>query len=210
MEVSKPSEVNQLYKDSAEWYSKMMDREIQLPIYKRVLTQLNNLTSKISGPLIDTSCGSGHMLCYFHQTFDSVRELIGIDLSESMLTYARLNLNGIAQVEQGDMRDLSLFDGDSVAGLISFFALHHLNEKDIQLALTEWHRILKDDGCLLIGTWEGEGPIDYGDDSEIIAQRYTRSQIINWVTSADFKIKDCFVEAVDGMPMEAIYLIAIK
>lgn len=52
-----------------------------------------------------------------------------------------------------------------------FFALHHLDDEGVQVAFGEWHRILGPGGQVVVATWEGNGVIDYGDESDIVALR---------------------------------------
>ena len=155
MQVSNLNEVQQMYNESAENYAGMMDAEMQSPIYATMLGQLAVSLDGIDGPVIDTSCGSGHMLAMYQQQFDADRLLIGSDLSAEMVRISQQRLGDGATVKQADMCNLSFLESKSVAGLISFFAIHHLDADGIKQALQEWQRVLKPDGQLLLAAWEG-------------------------------------------------------
>ena len=181
MKTSSQKKVLKLYADSADSYNKMMDNEINLPVYSNILSRLAEKISEIHGAVIDTSCGSGHMLHRYHERYDPERSLIGIDLSPSMVALASNKLGSNADIYVGDMRDLSRISSESSAAVISFFAIHHLNPKEISVAFKESYRALRPQGQLSIATWEGNGPIDYGDESDVVALRYSKKEVAAWV-----------------------------
>ncbi len=184
----------------------MMDSEIDLPIYADTLERLAGRIADLSGPVIDTSCGSGHMLSRYHARYDPQRPLIGIDLSPGMIEIARSRLVTNAELITGDTRDLGTIEPHSAAAVLSFFAIHHIEPPGIAAALREWHRVLEPGGQLVIAAWEGTGPIGYGDQSDVVALRYRDKEIVAWAESTDFTVERCIVEPVEGMPMQAVYL----
>lgn len=188
----------------------MMDSEIELPIYSEVLGRLKDDISAIPGPVVDTSCGSGHMLARFHEHFDSERPLKGIDLSPQMVALAGERLGTFAKTAEGDMRDLHFVASGSCAAVISFFAIHHLDPDDVRLAMSEWYRVLSPGGRLLMAAWEGEGAIDYGDTSDVVALRYRQGDLADWADRTGFMVSRSAVAPVDEMPMDAVYLEASK
>ena len=125
MKTSSIAEIRELYEDSADSYSKMMDSEIELPIYADTLGRLAERIAEIPGPVIDTSCGSGHMLSRYHDCYDSGRSLLGIDLSPGMVAIASTRLGSHAEILTGDMCDLGTVETDSSSAVLSFFAIHH-------------------------------------------------------------------------------------
>ena len=203
-------EVRELYESSAEWYNGIMDEEIELPIYAELLSGLAARLVNRPGPLLDTSCGTGHMLLKYHQEFDSERQLLGVDLSPHMVEIATKRLGACGTAMVGDMRDLSGVESGSVAALLSFFALHHLDPEEIPATLQEWARALQPGGVFLLATWEGEGAIDYGEESDLVALRYTEEEVLKWVKNAGFRADASTIRPVEGMPMDAIYLEATR
>ncbi len=210
MKISSNKEVRELYEDSADTYNKMIDNEIDLPVYSDLFGRLFKKISELTGAVIDTSCGSGHMLYRYCEKYDPQRPLIGIDLSPSMVALASQKLGSNAIVYEGDMRDLSRISPGSVAAVISFYAMHHLDSKGIDLAFKEWFRTLCLGGQLFIATWEGKGPIDYGGESDVVALRYSKEEVATWATNSGFRIDRLVVETVEEIPMEVIYLEATK
>lgn len=210
MDTSSIEEVRALYEETADSYSKMMDTEINLPIYSDILSRLSKRISNFPGPVVDTSCGSGHMLYRYHTRYDPHRSLVGIDLSGRMVENTSNKLGKNAKTIIADMRDLSMISTGSSAAVLSFFALHHLNPDNALKAFKEWHRILCVQGQLVVAVWEGSGPIDYGDETDIVAIRYTKDEVISWATDSGFVIDRCTVESVEEMSMKALYLEATK
>ena len=149
------------------------------------------------------------MLQLYRDHYDLQRELIGIDLSPRMVEITRERLDFRLKVFTGDMRDLSGILSQSAA-VISFFAIHHLNPEDVLAAFKEWNQILFTGGQLVLAAWEGTGSIDYGEDTDIVALRYTKDNVTTLINEAGFAINQCIVEPVEEMKMEAIYLEATK
>jgi ubiquinone/menaquinone biosynthesis C-methylase UbiE len=188
----------------------MMDKEIELPIYKELLGRLHNNIANIQGTLVDTSCGSGHMLAMFRSQYDPNRSLVGIDLSPRMVALSSEILGKDSLVKVGDMRSLTEIDSGSAAAVISFFAIHHLDSDGVHMALQEWKRVLVQGGYLIVAAWEGTGPIDYGEESDIVALRYTGNELTQIAVQAGLTVTQCNVKPVDGFQMDAVHLECIR
>lgn len=210
MKPSSKDEVRRMYEETADSYAEMMDSEIDLPLYSVILERLRERIETLAGPLIDTACGSGHMLSMYHDKYDQHRELVGIDLSPRMVAIASERLGTSARIMAGDMRELMGVDGGSASAVMNYFALHHLDPVGLREALREWHRVLRPGGQLFLATWEGSGAIDYGDESNIVALRYSRDELYTAVQEAGYTVSRCVVEPVEEMEMEAIYLEGAK
>ena len=210
MKPSDAERVREMYDDTAESYAEMMDSEIDLPMYADILGRLQSRIAGRPGLVVDTSCGSGHMLAMYHERFDQSRRLMGLDLSPRMVAIAAERLGRNARIVVGDMREIPGVETDTAVAILNYFALHHLDPKGAGEALKEWHRVLRPGGEIFLATWEGSGVIDYGDASDIIALRYRSDELEQWVREAGFEVTRCVVEPVEEMPMEAIYLEAVK
>jgi ubiquinone/menaquinone biosynthesis C-methylase UbiE len=210
MRPSTKDAVRTMYDETADSYAQMMDGEIGLPVYADVLGRLRDRISKIPGAVVDTSCGSGHMLAMYHEDYDQERPLVGVDLSPRMVSIAEKKLGSVARVVVGDMRALASVGSDSSSAVVNFFALHHLDSADVKAAFLEWFRVLVPGGQLVVATWEGSGTIDYGDSADIVALRYRADEMATWAKAAGFAITRCAVEPVEDFPMDAIYLEGFK
>ncbi len=210
MPLSSRNEVRAFYDDSADGYNDMMDEEIKLPLYDVVLSGLADRISSLEGPVLDSSCGSGHMLEMLRKKYTHRRQLLGLDLSPEMVSIARERLGDAASISQGDMCDLAEISDDACAAVISFFSLHHIGAAELADCFTEWNRVLVLRGQLVIAAWEGEGTIDYGDQSDILTQRYKESELMDALKAANFQIESHSVQPVEGFEMDAVHVIASK
>ena len=80
--------------------------------------------------------------------------MFGIDLSPRMIDWARKRSPAI-EFRVGDMRALELPDG-ALVGLVAFYALIHIDERDMAATLRELRRVLAPGGLLLIAFHVGE------------------------------------------------------
>src|SRR5436305_944289 len=85
---------------------------------------------KDRGLTLDLGCGPGHSARYLRE---QGVEVLGIDLSPEMVREAR-RLNPGIELRVGDMRALDLPDA-SLAGVVSFYSLIHLEDPEIAPAL---------------------------------------------------------------------------
>ena len=210
MLLSSRDEVRAFYEEAADGYNQMMDEEIKLPLYTEVLSGLAGRIRSVDGPVLDTSCGSGHMLEKLRDEYIHGRQLLGVDLSPKMVAIARARLGDAAAISEADMRNLSHLPDHLCAALISFFSLHHIDAGDLACCFAEWHRVLVPGGQLIVATWEGEGAIDYGNQADIFARRYTESELGEAVEGAGFQIDSRSVIPVEGFEMDALYIAATK
>ncbi len=66
-----------MYEDTADSYAQMMDAEIDLPVYSDVLGRLRDRIADKPRAVVDTVCGSGHLLSKYHERFEPNRPLLG-------------------------------------------------------------------------------------------------------------------------------------
>ena len=209
-ETSSVDAVRAMYDAEAESYSRMMDSEMERPMYADMLGRLKTRIEGLTGSIVDAPCGSGHLLSMYHEEYDKERALYGIDLSPSMVAIAAERLGPAAEIEVGDIRKLGTVLSNSAAAVVCHFALHHLNIGEVKEALAEWNRVLQMGGQLVIGAWEGEGAIDYGEDSDIVAINHGADTLTAMIRESGFSISRNVVEMDDEMMMNAIYIDATR
>lgn len=96
--------------------------------------------------ILDVACGPGHDTDYMSRRgFDS----LGIDLSEEMIQLAQRRHNGRFKIM--DFFNLA-FEDSSFDGLWCSSALVHVAKKDFPQLLTDFRRMLRDNGILGIIT----------------------------------------------------------
>eukprot|EP00049_Salpingoeca_infusionum_P011990 m.212239 g.212239 ORF g.212239 m.212239 type:complete len:221 (+) comp15074_c0_seq1:194-856(+) len=149
----------------------------------------------VEGPVIDTSCGTGHLLMQL-QSLEPTRTFYGIDIAPAMLESARTRLPDTVQLTAGDMRDLSQFEDNTFSCVLNTFALHHLGEQvEVAECFKEWCRVLKPNGRLYVGAWEGVGDMMDGGMAEMMEtpirahfNRWAQQQFTAWASDAGLNI----------------------
>jgi SAM-dependent methyltransferase len=127
---------------SAELGGKPRDREL-----------LHAFSGLVSDPVVEIGCGPGQIGLFVRQRG---RHVIGVDLSNEMAKLANARL-GAAVV--ADMRALPLAPG-RVAGLVAFYSLIHLHRSELGTALSEFHRVLRPGGRVIMTAHEGHGDVE--------------------------------------------------
>ena len=145
--ASSTTKVFELYEGSAQSYSEMMDSEIDLPVYADVLGRLAERVADVDGFVVDTSCGSGHMLSMYRERYDAARSTIGFDLSPAMVSIARSRLGPGTDVVVGDMRHLTALESDSAAAVLTSLQCTTFAPK-----ISGWHSVSGIACCALGGS----------------------------------------------------------
>ena len=106
---------------------------------------------KDRGIVADIGCGPGQIARYLSEQGVQVS---GIDLSSEMVRVARERNEGI-EFRIGDMTSLDIADG-SLAGIVAFYSIIHLDGNDLFRALREFRRALATDGVLFLAFHVGD------------------------------------------------------
>lgn len=113
---------------------------------------LERFAAALEGPVADIGCGPGQVARFLK---GCGLEPLGIDLSPRMVALAQ-RLNPELRFAVGDMRGLA-FPSGTFTGVVSFYAVIHLNRAEVVKAFRELHRVLKPGGRLLASFHIGEG-----------------------------------------------------
>jgi len=105
-----------------------------------------------SGVLMDMGCGPGQMASYLS---DSGHRTVGLDLTPAMLTIAQQTHPALPLVG-GDVFALPVRSG-ALDGIVAWYLLHNLQRATLPLVLSEFRRVLRTNGTLLIATHGGLG-----------------------------------------------------
>ena len=127
--------------------------------------------------LCDAGCGpSAHIGRYL---FDKGLRVIGVDIADRCIELAREHNPGM-DFEQGDIAQLS-FDAGSFDGIVSYYSIIHTPKAYMQEIFSEFYRILKPDGTVLIavkaGTTEGYVTDLLGIETELYFAFFTEEEI---------------------------------
>jgi len=147
-----------VYDRVARAYAERYFTELERKPFDRELLDRFAADLRGRGPVCDLGCGPGHVGRYLAERGV---EVIGVDLSPGMVALAR-QLNPGLRFERGDMLALALSDA-SLAGLVAFYSLIHLERGAAPLALAELARVLAPGGAALLAFHGGEGEV-HADD----------------------------------------------
>jgi len=126
--------------------------------HKKILRKLGRFYAEklknrgfCEGRIIDVGCGFGEMCMVLAEEIPGC-EVVGVDLSEPLLNYARDSVNkesikGRVKFEIGNVEKMS-FENDSFDVAFNVNMIHWVG--DPVSMLNEIERILKPDGCLFV------------------------------------------------------------
>ncbi len=104
------------------------------------------------GTVVDAGCGPGWLTGHLA---GRGLDIVGLDVSPSLVTLARTNHPDLT-FSVGSVTDLP-FDDRSLAGVLSWYVLHHVPDDVLPAVLAEFARVLVPGGQLLVGGHSGEG-----------------------------------------------------
>lgn len=146
-----PDSLRTSYDSVAAAYVEHLFSELaQKPLDRHLLNRFAEEVRE-RGTVGDLGCGPGHVARYLHE--QGVR-MLGIDLSPEMVRWAT-QLNPGLEFRVGDIRDLDLAD-ESLAGIVAFYSVIHLEPSELEGALREFHRVLMRGGVLLLSFHIGD------------------------------------------------------
>ena len=139
------------------------------------------------GAVCEIGCGPGQVARYLK---DRGVDIHGIDLSEEMVRAAS-TLNPDISFASGNMLGLKAAD-NSLAGIVSFYAIIHLKRDEMGRALAEMKRVLAPGGRLLISFHEGDGELHrdewYGQTVSIDVTLLSRAEVTGYLEEAGLKV----------------------
>ena len=137
-------------------------------------------------PVWDLGCGPGQTTKYLK---DLGIEISGLDLSEKILEQAR-KLHPEIHFQKGNLLDLD-FETNSVAGIVSFYAIIHFTKEQVERAFHEVFRVLQPCGIFLFTYHVGEKTIHLdeflGKKINVDAQFFTTDFIVDYLEKSGFE-----------------------
>ncbi|GAG00263.1 unnamed protein product, partial [marine sediment metagenome] len=124
------------------------------------LDLLANFTSRIplAGQVLDAGCGNGAYSRYLSDKF----KVIGVDISEKQIELARQNAPK-AEFICEDMTKID-FPDESFDGILSYYAIIHIPREEHYDLLSNFYRMLKVKGVILITFHINDDPESYEKD----------------------------------------------
>lgn len=153
------------------------------------------------GPVLDIGCGPGYVTRYL---CDSGAEAFGIDLSPAMIAIARRDYPELS-FEAGSMTNLGL-GSRSLAGIVAFWSSIHIPDSAMPGVISEFQRVLRPGGHVLIGFHVGEG-VEHTSEGytgrSIGVDTHLRriATVSGWLRAAAFRIEsETIFRPDDGTP----------
>ena len=196
----KQNEITEAYNCSAKTYAEKCFNELEYkPLDRQLLDRFAQLTQK-KGIVCDIGCGPGEVATYLTAKGCKV---VGIDISEYMINEAK-RLNTEIEYLVDDMFNLKTAE-EHFAGICSFYSIVNFQYDDIKRILKEYHRVLINNGLLLIAFHieEKEIHVDdfWGSGKPLDFYYFNENVILGMLKEAGFKI----IEALVRFPYEHEY-----
>jgi len=179
----------QTYNLVAQKYHDLFHNEMNEKEYDRKLLDLFAAKFNTDSLICDAGCGpSAHIGRYL---FEKGIKVIGVDISEKCVELARLS-NPEMKFECADIGSLP-FDDNSFDGLISYYSIINTPKIYVSRIFSEFRRVLKPDGYLLVAVKAGttEGYIDdlIGIKTKIYNTLFTQKEIADYFKEAGFALE---------------------
>ena len=182
------SELEASYDRVADQYADEFFHELERKPFDRELLDAFAESVRARGEVCEIGCGPGHISRYLQERGATMR---GIDLSREMVKWAQ-RLNPDISFEQGNMLALNLPDS-SLAAIVSFYAIIHIERDKVTRALQEMNRVLKPGGSLLISFHGGEGVVHrdewYDKPISIDVTLFGSDEMSGYLESAGFEVE---------------------
>ncbi|HSL46746.1 MAG TPA: methyltransferase domain-containing protein [Anaerolineales bacterium] len=177
---------------------------------------LQKLSAQPGEKILEIGFGTGHCLASLANAVGSTGRVIGLDISDGMLTVARERLQQAGLIDRvdlylGDAARLDFIETTSLDGVFMSFTLELFDNPEIPRVLQECHRVLKPGGRLAVVSmtktnppgiavrmyeWFHEHMPDYADCRPIFARQA--------LEQSGFAIQDISVSSMWGLPVEIV------
>jgi ubiquinone/menaquinone biosynthesis C-methylase UbiE len=153
--------LNQQYKDSS-------NLDIRKNFHKKYSTNslgyadwiLSNIRFFKGCRVLEVGCGTGRLWENYPELINTFSELVLTDISKGMVDIVRESYAGRnnIQIQAMDVLDMP-FEENSFDIIVANSMLYHVN--DVELALENIHRILRDNGIFYATTFGKDGQLNY-------------------------------------------------
>jgi demethylmenaquinone methyltransferase/2-methoxy-6-polyprenyl-1,4-benzoquinol methylase len=177
---------------------------------------LEKLSAQPGETILEIGFGTGHCLVALAKAVETTGRVIGLDISDGMLSIARARLqkeglNDRVDLHLGDAARLDFIEANSLDGIFMSFTLELFDNPEIPGVLQECHRILKPGGRLAVVSmtktnppgiavrmyeWFHEHMPDYADCRPIFARQALEHH--------GFAIQEVSVSSMWGLPVEIV------
>lgn len=141
------------------------------------------------GTVCDMGCGPGHIARYLA---DRGLTMVGVDLSPEMVAQAAA-LNPDIKFFVDNMLALAVPD-ETWAGIAAFYSIIHIPRAQILSVLTEFRRVIKPEGLLLLAFHLGEADLHeteiWGHPVELDYTLYGSAEMADYLREAGFDVEE--------------------
>jgi SAM-dependent methyltransferase len=146
----------------------------------------------IQGDVLDAGCGPGHWTSHLNGLGLDAR---GIDLVPSFIDHARSTYPGI-RFDLGSIDDIDA-DDRSLGGVLAWFSTIHHDPDDIHVPLSEFARVLRPGGRLLLGFFSGP-ELEPFDHAVTGAYRWPAERLREVLDAAGFEVRETYLREARG------------
>jgi SAM-dependent methyltransferase len=146
----------------------------------------------IDGAVLDAGCGPGHWTSHLNGLGLDAR---GIDLVPSFIDHARSTYPGI-RFDLGSIDDIDADDG-SLGGVLAWFSMIHHDPDGIRVPLSEFARVLRPGGRLLLGFFSGP-EIEPFEHAVTRAYRWPAERLREVLDAAEFEVQEIYLREARG------------
>lgn len=141
-------------------------------------------SAEVTGPVLDAGCGPGHWSGHLHRRG---LDATGIDRSARMIEIARATHPDVPFA----IADLAQCPGgpDSWDAILAWYSLIHLEPDEVPAALAGFARVLRSDGELLLGFFEGPRAEAF-DHAVVPARTWPVETMIDLLDQAGFTVRE--------------------
>lgn len=136
----------------------------------------------IDGPVIDAGCGPGHWTNYM---VDQGAAASGVDLVHDFISSAQARFPGV-RYDVGSIDHLDAEPG-TLGGVLCWYGLIHHSPDAVERTLAEFARVIRPDGGLLLGFFEGPA-VERFDHAVTTAYRWPVNRMSQELHQAGFDV----------------------
>ncbi|WP_326739992.1 class I SAM-dependent DNA methyltransferase [Streptomyces sp. NBC_01022] len=182
---------------AVDYASLLADELAAKPLDRAMLGAFaEHVTADGGGPVADLGCGPGRVTAYLR---DIGLPAFGVDLSPGMVAEARRRHPDL-RFDVGTMSALDLADG-SLRGALAWYSLVHTPPEELELYVTEFHRVLAPGGHLLLAFKVGDERVRlehaYGHPVDLDVYRFSPERVAGLLVRTGFEVTARLVRAAD-------------
>ena len=189
MELEQINELTKIaYNNTADKYHQHFKNEIEQKEYDRLVLDRYSSMLMMNSLICDAGCGPcGHIGKYL---FDKEHKVVGIDISQRCIDIAT-SYNSSMDFKVMDIMNTD-FENETFDGIISFYSIIYRPKKHINKIFSEFNRILKRNGKLLLVVKKGitEGIINDGwyEGNKVYFTHFIEDEIEEYLLRNNFRI----------------------